>query len=72
MALLNRGVRIGAMKSVRSWSMAGLILKMSFVLLRFMAFIVLVMMSVVVCVSWNGGCSSSISSVGGCCCCGID
>ena len=41
--------RIGAMNSVRSLSIAGLILKMSFVLFRLILFIVLVMISVVVC-----------------------
>lgn len=55
MALLNRVSRIGAMKSVRSWRIAGLILKISFVLLRSIFFIVLVIISVVVWLSWKGG-----------------
>ena len=41
---------MGAMNSLRSWRMAGLILKMSFVLLRSIFFSVSVMISVV----WRG------------------
>ena len=55
MALLKRVSRMGAMNSLRSWRMAGLILKMSFVLLRSIFFSVSVMISVVVWRSWNGG-----------------
>jgi hypothetical protein len=54
-ALLNSLVSIGERKGVRSFTIVGLILYISFALFRFIAFIVLVTVSSVICCSVNVG-----------------